>query len=154
MIYGNLKALGASYEYPRNIYEVLTYLQQQDFDTMPFGAVEYDDNGTRILYMEIPHANIDETVCEIHQDYLDIQVSVDGHEVYGFAPNFQTNPVVDNRLETDDICLFSAMNQEVRIHAKPLDFFIFFPNDVHHGCNLMTDKPARRVVVKMPVSVL
>ncbi|MCW6682638.1 YhcH/YjgK/YiaL family protein [Aerococcaceae bacterium NML160702] len=154
MIYGNLQRLGASYEYPQKLYELLTYLQQQDFNQIPFGSVNLDDSGTVLNYMPIDPANIDEALSEIHRKYLDIQVSIDGNEIFGFASNTHDNPIVEDRLDSDDICLFSKMKHEVRIEAQPLDFFIFFPNDVHHGCYTQSHGQGRRVVVKVPIELL
>lgn len=154
MIYGNLQRLGASYEYPQKLYELLIYLRQQDFNQIPFGSIKLDELGTILNYMPIEPANIDEALSEIHSKYLDIQVSVDGNEIFGFAPNTHDNPIVEDRLDNDDICLFSKMNYEVRIEAQPFDFFVFFPNDVHHGCYTQACGQGRRVVVKVPIKLL
>lgn len=154
MIYGNLQRLGASYEYPGKLYQILTTLQQMDFNQMEFGSTPLDDAGTVLNYMPIAPANIDEALSEIHRQYLDIQVSVDGNEVFGFSPDTHSNPVVDDRLDSDDIRLFSSMQHEARIEAQPLDFFIFFPNDVHHGCYMPKEGEGRRAVVKVPIELL
>ena len=154
MIYGNLARLGANYEYPKVVYDILNYLKEQDFSTWELGTRTWVDERVSINYMEIPYANIQDALCEIHRKYLDIQVSVDGHEIFGFSPDTHNNSIVENRLDTDDICLFLSMEHEVFIEAKPLDFFVFFPNDVHHGCNMDTTLPAKRIVVKVPIAVL
>lgn len=156
MIYANLMQLGESYEYPTVIFELLHTLKEMDLMQLPLGQTDYK-NGIYFNVFEVNSVSeVDENrMSECHNAYIDVQVSFNGHEVYGFAPRGYEQKLLENRLDTEDALLFQGLVNEVSVSANPLDVFVFFPNDVHRAYyqNEMAPK-SRRLVAKVPVELV
>lgn len=158
MIYTNLDKLGAKYEFPNVIYDILTYYKDIDLNSVEIGSKEYiKDNRIKVNTFEITSiSEIDPNrMSECHEKYVDIQFSVLGNEVYGFAPRHSKNELLEDRLKDEDALLFKGIVDEVTINANARDVLIFFPNDVHRAYYKSDEQlTSKRIVVKVPVELL
>lgn len=156
MITGNIAHLGSRHHYPAKIYHWLYYISQLDLAEMDLGRYELDDNGTYMILMDISPSSLAERPSEVHAKYIDIQLSLDGGESFGFAPDDGSNLVVDDKLEAEDYCLFKGLRNEKVVESISGDFFVFFPEDVHRAAFASKNGKGsvRRLVVKVPEASL
>ncbi|VBB05976.1 Hypothetical protein LUCI_1187 [Lucifera butyrica] len=155
MIYGNIKWLGKSYEYPEKIFEMLKYLKNIDISEIPLGIHEIEGKQVYIEVIEVGKLTWEERKAETHQKYIDIQFSANGKEQYGFAPESHQNNLVENLLAERDILFFNSVAYEKYIDSNPGDFFVFFPNDVHRSIYKYGDEPKlRKAIIKVAVELL
>lgn len=157
MIYANLNRLGQQFEYPVVIFKLLQDLQKMDLHALPLGQTIHGDEGIYFNIFEVSSIEEadDKRISECHDEYVDVQVSLNGHEVYGFAPRHEKNILLEDRLDSEDAFLFQGLYGEVSILANPSDVFIFFPNDVHRVYYQNSQVPkSKRFVAKVPVKLL
>lgn len=157
MMYTHLDRLGPAHQYPKVIYDLLLDLQGQDLTQLELGSHDYGSQGIKLNVFEVSSQDnpAPDRMSECHRDHVDVQVSLAGHEVYGFAPYQETNQILEDRLETEDALLFTGLVGEVSLPAQTKDVFIFFPNDLHRAYYHNPSQPTgRRLVAKVPVSLL
>lgn len=157
MIYTHLDRLGPAHQYPKVIYDLLLDLQAQDLTQLELGSHDYGNQGIKLNVFEVQSQDNPDPnrMSECHRDHVDVQVSLAGHEVYGFAPYQEDNQLLEDRLETEDALLFTGLAGEVTLPAQARAVFIFFPNDVHRASYHNPSQPTgRRLVAKVPVTLL
>lgn len=157
MIYANLNHLGEKYEYPTAVFDLLQALKEMDLSQLPIGRTDYGEDGIYFNVFEVSSVDVvdDMRMSECHNTYVDVQVSLNGYEVYGFAPRGYEQELLEDRLDSEDALLFKGLANEVTIAANPLDVFVFFPNDVHRAYYQNETAPkSRRLVAKVPVELL
>lgn len=157
MLFTNLDRLGDKHQYPNVIYDLLTYFQTADLDGFELGSHQYLDTDIYINVFEVNSVEnpTSDRQSERHKDNIDVQISVNGHEVYGFSPFSEQNILTEDRLETEDSLLYTGIVDETEIKVHPRDVIIFFPNDLHRAYYQNQEQPiSRRIVAKVPVSLL
>ena len=87
---------------------------------------------------------------EVHRKYIDVQFSVEGKEIIGFARETGNNLVSEDLLEENDVLFYENAENEMDLIMKPGNFAIFFPNDVHRPwCAVNETCTIRKVNVKV-----
>lgn len=99
---------------------------------------------------------MDERRPETHGKFIDIQYSLDGKEIIGFARKTGEQKINENLLENDDNIFYeNDIKDEIYLKMNPGTFAIFFPYDVHRpACNLEKNEKIRKVVVKVSVNCM
>ena len=124
------------------------YLARLDLASLPPGRHEID--GTRMFALVglDPGRGPAGTRLEVHRRYIDIQVSLDGHERMGWRPLSQCQIVAepydagrDRALFTDEPTVWFPLERD--------QFAIFFPDDAHSG--LAAAGMLHKVVIKVEV---
>jgi len=157
MIFGDLKHLDEEKKiYPEAILKALEYLKNTDFATVENGAYEIVGQDIFAKVFEIETAAIDERKPETHEKYIDIQYSLEGKEIIGFARNTGEEQICENFLEKDDNAFYEKnVKNEAYLKMNKGTFAILFPNDIHRpGCNYEKSEKIRKVVVKVAVHLL
>lgn len=157
MIFGDLKHLDNEKKvYPEAIFKVLKYLKSTDFTKMKNGTYEIVGQDIFAKVFEIETNVTTERKPEAHEKYIDIQYSLEGKEIIGFARNTGKEKIQENLLEKEDN-VFYENDQENEIYLKMNTgtFAIFFPTDIHRpGCSYEKNERIRKVVVKVAISLL
>ncbi|WP_312832986.1 YhcH/YjgK/YiaL family protein [Sedimentibacter saalensis] len=150
MIYGNLNNFGNLNAYPKMIYTVLEYLRNIDLLNIEPG--KYEIEGKNIYYtISDSHLDVIENKKpEAHKQYIDIQLSLTGGEIMGFAIDTGKNPISQDLLDEKDILYYESVENERFIKMNSNDFFVFFPWDIHRpGCTDIKPINTKKVVVKI-----
>ena len=115
----------------KSIIKAINYLKDNDFVSMKPGV--YSIMGDQI-YAQI----VDRTTklkcdakAEVHRKYVEIQFSVGGNEIIGYARNTGDNIVTEELLEEKDSIFYSDVENEMDLIMKAGSFAVFFPQDVH-----------------------
>ena len=91
----------------------------------------------------------------MHRKYIDVQFSVEGKEIIGFARDTGNNKISEELLKERDIMFFEDMGNEIDLEMKPGNFAILFPNDVHRPACLYNEAcTIRKVIVKVNTEIL
>ncbi len=157
MIYTNLYSDFKEYEFSKPIYDMLLYLRDTDLTKIQKGSYRFKDTDIFINCFEV--TSIEDTererLSECHRDYVDIQISVNGNEVYGFATYSEDNELFEEKIQDLDSLIYRTINNEKTVKANKGDVFIFYPNDIHRAYYKSSTIPkSRRIVVKVPVKDL
>lgn len=150
MIYGNINNIGKLSAYPKIIQRALQYIEQNDFKSMEPGKYEIEGKDFFVQVSDTKADIIKNKRPEVHVNYLDIQFTPDGEEIFGFATDTGTNEIDEDLLAVKDVKYYKRAENEAFIKTKPGDFFVFFPWDVHRpGCVEEGPKTIRKVVIKI-----
>ena len=118
----------------------------------PVGRYDYTglDEGTLYAMVQEGDTNpIDKSRVENHQNYLDIQIMLDGAEEMGYevARDLSVTIPYDG---TKDIAFFEASDKLSMITISKDMFYIVYPDDGHMPCRHSKNaKHYRKMVVKL-----
>ncbi|WP_238947974.1 YhcH/YjgK/YiaL family protein [Clostridium sp. YIM B02569] len=157
MIFGDLNHLEIEKKiYPAAIVKALEFLKNTDFNALENGTYEIQGNEIFAKIFETETAVLDERRPETHGKFIDIQYSLDGKEIVGFARKTGEQKINENLLENDDNIFYeNDIKDEIYLKMNPGTFAIFFPYDVHRpACNLEKNEKIRKVVVKVSVNCM
>ena len=75
--------------------------------------------------------NASERRLEVHREFADIQIVLEGHEKYGYIAGNCRKEYETDRLDTDDIA-FLRLSQECQyVDLAPEQLVVFFPGTAH-----------------------
>lgn len=85
MIYDLLSNIGNYRGMSRNLDKAVEFLQNTDLRSLPLGRTEVDGDRVFVQIMEAQTHELTAESYEIHRDYMDIQIDIEGCEVIGTA---------------------------------------------------------------------
>ncbi|MDO6683827.1 MULTISPECIES: YhcH/YjgK/YiaL family protein [unclassified Agarivorans] len=153
MLFGNVNKLSlVSYvnpSFPKWIDEAMAIAQQQ-----PDGKYTLSDESVFVLLMSPETEPFEKRKAEIHKQYLDIQVVLEGEENIGYTHELAEDALRLTELE-NDVAFFERASNEQLVHLSKGDFAVFFPNEVHRPlCAVSAPMKVRKAVIKIPLTAL
>lgn len=149
MIYDLLTNIGNYRGMGRNLDCAIKYLMETQLETLPLGKTEIDGDRVFLQVMEADTHELAKDGYEIHREYMDIQIDIEGCEVIGTAlggvsligeyrPDFQKAAVYDG---AENIC---------RCIMGPGRFIICMAGEAHApgGCQQQPQR-IKKCVVKV-----
>lgn len=133
----------------KNFVKAFEFLKSYDLKNLEIG--KYDICGEKIfaIVQEYITQSEEEKKWESHEEYIDIQVIIDGQEIMGFEPVNNLEIEEDLRPENDLILYKETLNYS-NIKFTSGDYAVFFPEDGHKpGCKLGQCSKVKKVVVKV-----
>lgn len=96
MIYDLLTNIGNYRGMNRNLDKAIDYLMASDINTLPLGKTVIDGDRVFLQVMEARTRQLTDESYEVHRDYMDIQIDIEGCEVIetaldGVTPIGKTN---------------------------------------------------------------
>lgn len=159
MFFGNVAATeGMEKRYPVAIVKAIEYFKskQNEFLSMETGV--YPIEGEDIFAQVINTETKDKAQVrpEVHRKYIDVQFSVEGKEIIGFAPDLGNNKVTEDLADSRDVIYYDAqIENEIDLIMEPGSFTVLFPEDVHRpGCEHGGCATIRKVVIKVNTAIL
>lgn len=91
--------------------------------------------------------------AEIHYDYLDIQLILEGEEIIGYSLLDMRG--ADAFEKAHDLFILNELPVNNTIHLKAGDFATFYPGEAHQPlCAVGQPATVKKAVFKVPVSML
>lgn len=151
MIFGNIDNIDDIKKVcPKPIMKAINYLKNSDFSNMETGV--YSIMGEDIYAQVVDRMTKEkqDAKAEVHRKYVEIQFSVGGNEIIGYARDTGNNIVTEELLEEKDSIFYNDVENETDLIMGPGSFAIFFPEDVHRPW-CACDKPCkvRKINVKI-----
>ncbi len=114
------------------------------------GVYELQERDLFIQIVEGVTEEASKRKAEFHNNYMDIQVLLDGAEVigYGHKPH---ESISEDYLGEKDLAFTPDIAEEKFVELAPLDFAIFYPSELHRPLCEAPSGPAkcRKAVVKV-----
>jgi len=155
MIFTNLNTVMDMRQYPPVIAEVLNYLKETDFETMPPGEFALQADKIFVQVIETQTQPIEKKQPESHEKFIDVQYLVKGNERLGVVANLGLYKVKEIIAERDLLFYESPIERETFLEAFPGCVSIFFPQDIHRpGLIAGEVEQIKKVVVKVSVALL
>ncbi len=108
----------------------------------------YEQGNYFALVQEMETKLMSEKNYELHREYVDVHIVIEGEEVMGYEDITKLTPI-DEYNETKDIQFLSGEGQPVVI--RPGMFSVVFPHDGHKpACCAETPAKLRKIVLKIP----
>ncbi|GEM79825.1 hypothetical protein VSU01S_20700 [Vibrio superstes NBRC 103154] len=118
------------------------------------GRHEINDQGVFVMLAEAMTEPRENRQSEIHKEYIDIQIILEGEETIGYSNNITDEALALTVLE-NDVMFFEQVEHEQFVHLKAGDFAVFYPNQAHRPlCATNQPQQVRKAIVKIPVSAL
>lgn len=156
MIFGDINKIDEMEKiYPASIMKAINYLKNNDFLKIKAGTYEIDGQDIFAQVVDKETKEKYDAKPEVHRKYIDVQFSVEGKEIIGFARETGNNLVSEDLLEENDVLFYQNAENEMDLIMKPGNFAIFFPNDVHRPwCAVDETCTIRKVNVKVNTEIL
>ncbi|WP_052118380.1 YhcH/YjgK/YiaL family protein [Erwinia oleae] len=94
--------------------------------------------------------------AELHHQYLDVQILLEGTEKMGFGLTQCVEAADDDRLEEQDIAFFQHIPGEQFLTMRPGNFVVFFPHELHRPLCAVNDtsEKIKKAVLKVRMTIL
>ncbi len=126
--------------------QAFDYIKQTDWAQVEPGKVVLDGKNLFINVIDQKGKTVEEAKFETHNDYLDIQIPLDGTELMGYKPTCElVQPDAPYNPEKD-ITKYSDKGGYL-VRVEPRHFAIFWPWDGHQPC--IGEGAWRKLVVKI-----
>ena len=146
MILDNIENCQQYYSLHSGIERAFEYIKSVDLADLPIGKVEIDGKNLFFSIAEMPIKAAEECKLEIHRQYIDIQIPIDGVELMGWKSSTQLSLPVGVYESAKDYQFYNDLPTNY-IEVKPFEFAIFFPSDAHQpGITTVSHK---KLIVKI-----
>ncbi|MBX4264351.1 YhcH/YjgK/YiaL family protein [Clostridium estertheticum] len=156
MIFGNINNIcDIEKVCSKSIIKAINYLKDNDFVNMKTGVYNImgDDISAQVVDRETKFKK--EAKAEVHRKYVEIQFSVLGNEIIGYARDTCNNIICEELLEEKDSIFYNEVENEFDLIMVKGSFAIFFPQDVHRPwCICNHQSIVRKVNIKIKRSII
>ncbi|KRE82521.1 hypothetical protein ASG89_14805 [Paenibacillus sp. Soil766] len=117
-------------QYSGIVRRALAAITQLSVADMP-SKIELDGKRLYVMKQSPTTCTSEERLAEVHAQYADIHLVVEGEEWQGYAQDSDNNHSVEDRLAESDYALYEQVENESYMRLRPGDFSIFWPGEVH-----------------------
>lgn len=155
MILGNLNDVDLQNNIPDQIWNALNFVRENDLSKLEDGRYDIDGDNLFINIMTVDSVSKDSKYCELHHNYADIQILINGEELMEYATSKEAFiPITEYDFTTDFQSIDPADGISTLI-LKPNMFAVFYPNEPHKPtCFIHESKTIRKAVLKVHTSFL
>ncbi len=133
-----------------SLFRVLDYLGRTDLGSLAIGKYPINGEDAYLSVQEYETKPEAEKKWEAHRDFIDIQIVLSGREFMGCAPlgSLAEKEPYD---PAKDVAFFrDGPEPRSALVARPGDFCVFFPRDVHKpGCAVGAPTKVKKAVIKV-----
>jgi len=129
--------------------KVLNFLQRQDLIDLPEGRHELDGENLFAIVIKAAGKPSQDAQLEIHNDFIDIQLVLQGVEAMGWKARAACTSPVDDYDPERDLQFFTDL-PDSWIKVQPGQFAVFFPEDAH--APMVSPDVLHKIVIKVGVS--
>jgi len=147
MIIDNIKNAEQYFSYGERFQKALEFLQVTDFSLIENGTHELDGKNIYAIISEYDTKPLEEGKWESHLKYYDVQFVANGEEKIGYV--FKDKVKLLQEYNSDnDFMLWEGEGDF--LNAKPGDFLILGPDDVHMpSIQINGPSKVKKVVIKV-----
>lgn len=155
MILGCLNEKELIHSIPRNIFNALGFVKNYDMSTINDGRYDIDGDDIYINVMTVNSVNKESKAFEIHHEYVDIQILIDGEECMEYASPLD---VIQPLSDYDPVNDFQSVVPNGHISTLLLKqnmFAVFYPGEPHKPtCYINEARTIKKAVMKVRASYL
>ncbi len=130
MILGNLKDAERIESLHPLFGKLFAYIQENDLLHAPMGRIELQGDELFINNVEPELRTREEQVIEVHRDYIDVHVPLNGPEIIGWSPLCNLKEESQAYDEAGDCALYTD-RPSTYVTVYPGQFLIVYPEDGH-----------------------
>ena len=122
------------------------YVKSHDILHTPCGRIELDGDNLFINNVNPECMPAEKQVLEVHRDYIDVQILLEGRETMGWKALEDVTDEVKPYDPEGDCALYAEM-ADVYVDLKPGQFVIVYPEDPH--APLIGQGKIRKLIAKV-----
>lgn len=128
--------------------QAFAYISKTDIASVEPGKYDIDGDKLKAAYSNKKGMTAEESVSkfECHNNYIDIQVCINGKETIGWKPRAKCKTTNGDYNAAKDVQLYNEQ-PDMYFELTNGQFVIFFPEDVH--APMIGDAEIRKLVVKV-----
>jgi biofilm protein TabA len=151
MIFGSVNDFEQEYFAPL-MNKAVKHLKETDWSQFEAGSYEIDGDNMFASVQELTTVDREEKDAESHAQYIDVQYLISGEEAIYVARPSNEHVISEHKLDSEDVILYSEVQNESKLNLSAGMFAIFFPNDIHTpGCINNEKMDIKKVVIKVKV---
>ena len=157
MFFGHVKQLeDANKIYPKAMANLLKIFA--NLDSAKLENKRYDVDGDNVFYtvMDAETKPAAENKPETHKLYIDVQYLLEGEEGIGVIIDRGQLPITEDYYADKDIAFYAKeAADDLMVVARPGNFTVLFPKDIHRPCcAISAPGKIRKIVGKIAMSAL
>ena len=138
MITGFLGQWGTEKQlFPKAFDRALGFLSGKTAADLPQGKHPIDGERIFASVAEVMTEPMSSRRFELHREYIDIQVLLEGRELHGYSPLHTTAPALEDRLDADDVAFYPAPGPQEGLQTLLLQqgqYAVYLPGELHCPC--------------------
>lgn len=148
MFIGTTSDVGLASKLHPQIKKFFDFVATHDFEELPLGKIAIDGDNVFVMNLNIDGIEADKQPLEMHQNYIDVHVVIDGIEQIGWKPIERVSSY--SQLYNEDVdCALSMDKPDFYISLRPGDFCIVFPEDPHAPA--ISNSKIRKLIGKVKI---
>ncbi|MEZ3558489.1 MAG: YhcH/YjgK/YiaL family protein [Duncaniella sp.] len=130
MFIGTTSDVGLATKLHPKIKKFFEFVATHNFEELPLGKIAIDGDNVFVMNLSIDGIEADKQPLEMHRNYIDIHVVLDGVEHIGWRPIERVSSY-SQLYKVDDDCALSMDRPDFYVTLHTGDFCIVFPEDPH-----------------------
>ncbi|MDX1304386.1 YhcH/YjgK/YiaL family protein [Photobacterium sp.] len=154
MFSGNLNQLSLISSLSPKLIEIISRVKNRLESNVHNGTYPLDGNNVFFFVVNDRTEHLEKRRSEIHQQYIDVQIVLEGEEMFGYSLH-PFNEIEDDLLTEKDVAFSEAVVDEKYITLTKNDFVIFYPGQPHRPLIAVKQPgPVRKAVIKIDKSLI
>lgn len=123
--------------FPKAFDIAVSFLSGKTAATLPQGKHPIDGDRIFASVAEAITEPMSSRRFELHREYIDIQVLLEGSELHGYSPLHAVHPALEDRLDADDVAFYPAPVPETGLQTLLLQkgqYAVYMPGELHCPC--------------------
>lgn len=126
--------------------ELFEFVINHDFDKLEKGKIQVNGDDLFIMNLEIDGANAETQPLEMHRQYIDVHIVLDGNEQIGWKSTDKIEHYTSD-FNAENDCALSDDKPSFYVKLNKGEFAIMFPEDAHAPA--ISDGKIRKLIGKV-----
>ncbi|AXT72982.1 YhcH/YjgK/YiaL family protein [Vibrio sp. dhg] len=150
MYIGNLTQLDFTFSLSPKLREIILDVKERIRFPLPIGKYVITEDDVFFMVVDDSTQLLESRRSEIHRDYIDVQILLEGEEVFGYSTQ-QFEGVEEDLLDDKDVAFSEKVINEQFVKVSSNEFVVFYPGQPHRPLVAVDAKPAsvKKVIVKI-----
>ncbi len=128
----------------------IQYMAEHDLNSLATGKYKIDGDNVYFEVVEIETAESDKKLFEAHKNHIDIHITLEGEEWFGYAPVKDMKEAQEYNAEKDTT--FYKKGDGVYLQAPKGQFILFMPEDAHKpGIYFHQQGRVKKIIIKVKI---
>ncbi len=154
VLIGNLNQLTFTSYLAPTLQQIIVTVKAQLENGIENGKYPIEEDKVFFFVVDDHTQPLRERRAEIHDQYLDVQILLEGEEMFGYSLH-PFSSIQDDQLADKDVAFSRAVVDEKHVTLVPGDFIIFYPGQPHRPLIAVTrPMPVKKAVIKVHKNLL
>ena len=136
--------------FPASFSRAMAFIEGCDLATIEPGRYQIDGENIYALIQRATTESAASRPFEIHNNYIDIQVLIEGREMQGFHPMPPICAPIKDEMEKNDFAWYPHPEGAQYLTLTPMQYVIYLPGEQHSpNCAVQEPESIFKIVLKI-----